>query len=82
MSAFPEFSSLPVSAGQLSLQLAGLGFKAPADDAAALLRLVETWKNLPEHSAGTEDAEPRWFAALVRVLREAPLRDAVLTAVE
>ena len=82
MSVFPEFSSLPVSAGQLSLQLAGLGFTAPADAAAALLRLVETWKNQPEHSAETDDAEPRWFAALVRVLREAPLRDAVLAAVD
>jgi glutamate-ammonia-ligase adenylyltransferase len=63
-------------------QLAGLGFTTPADAAAGLLRLAETWRNDQQQSSSDDDSEPRWYAALLRVLREAPLRDAVLSAVD
>jgi len=82
LSEFPEYSVQPLSPGQLSSQLAGLGFTAPGDAAAGLLRLLENWRRSREHSAFADSAEPRWYAALMRVLREAPLRDAVLAAVD
>ena len=82
MSEFPEIADLQGPASELALRLSGQGFADPAAAAAGLLRLAESWGGSRVRSGLGEDQIPRWYGALLRVLREAPLKDAVLSAVD
>lgn len=88
---FPEFHHLP-DAGRAEsvVRLRLLGFSDPEAAQRALARLQTYWQQTSPRtsaSAATDtssesDAEPRWYLILQRVLREAPLRDTVLSVIE
>ena len=82
MSEFPELSHLQSSTETLVPGLAAFGFVAPEVAAASLRRLAEWWSVSPLRAGRTDDGTTRWYAALERVLGEAPLKDSVLAAVD
>ena len=83
MQEFPQFSELLAAPSAMSsAAFQGLGFLAPADAATGFLRLMDNWKKALGPAVSTDESPPRWYEALLRVLREAPLRDAVLAAVD
>jgi glutamate-ammonia-ligase adenylyltransferase len=82
LSEFPEIADLQGPAAELAVRLSGHGFADPAAAAAGFLRLAAAWCGVRVRSGLAEDQSPRWYGTLLRVLREAPLKDAVLSAVD
>ena len=82
MFEFPELSGLQGSADSIVTRLSALGFADAPAAAASLRRLAEWWSESPLRASRTDDGAKRWYASLGRVLGEAPLKDAVLVAVD
>lgn len=61
-----------------------LGFQNPGEALLCLIRLIEMWQTAdPDAARAAESGEdPRWYDALERVVREAPLRDTVIMVIE
>lgn len=83
---FPDFFVSPLCEADLVEGLRAFGFQSPELAASSLRRILQWWRG----SADLENAEaeevgresPVWFSILQRVLREAPLKDTVLSIVE
>ncbi|MBL8814142.1 MAG: glutamine synthetase adenylyltransferase [Planctomycetaceae bacterium] len=77
---FPDFFAVPVREAVLIEELRGFGFQSPELACSSLQRILGWWKTAEGAEAAAE--APLWFLILQRVLREAPLKDTVLSVVE